>query len=568
MKGSIRLLLCAAGLAVGGVTSASAATLTSSGSQIQYNAAAAETNNLTISRSGANYVFADAGAPITPTAPCAAVTANTATCPAAGISEIVSFLNDLGDRGAVDASVSGVRLQISGGAGDDTLTGGENNEDALFGEAGQDTLSGRGGSDRIGGGDGNDTIDGGAGDEFFDGDAGNDVINGGPGSDRWSTLGLPDGADTFNGGPDRDTADYQSRVAPVNLSANGVADDGEAGEGDNIGADVESLQGGSGNDTIQLANAGGSSFGGDGNDVITGGAGTDDLSGGDGNDTLNGGDGNDSLFGSRGSDTVNGGGGDDEMESTFLDDEPDVYTGGTGNDRVGYAGASGPVTVTLDGVANDGVASEGDNVGVDVEDIVGSSFADTLTGNASPNDIDGGLGNDTINSLAGSDGINGGRGNDVIDGGAGVDALTGGAGADRIRSRDGSVDDVQCGSETDVALVDALDQLRACESVSTGVAVLTSVTRVRSGQVPLTVECPAAEGITCRGTVRLVAGSLLGTRSFVIPSGARRNVSVRLSATGRRIIRRKPATGVAVTTRFADAAGTAVSLKRTVTVRR
>ena len=52
----------------------------------------------------------------------------------------------------------------------------------------------------------------------------------------------PDGADVVQGGAGLDVADYAQRTTPLRLSADGVADDGEAGEGDNLGPAVEGLR--------------------------------------------------------------------------------------------------------------------------------------------------------------------------------------------------------------------------------------------------------------------------------------------------------------------------------------
>ena len=43
---------------------------------------------------------------------------------------------------------------------------------------------------------------------------------------------------------------YASRTAAVTVSLDGTANDGESGENDNVGADVESITGGKGNDTL------------------------------------------------------------------------------------------------------------------------------------------------------------------------------------------------------------------------------------------------------------------------------------------------------------------------------
>ena len=161
-----------------------------------------------------------------------------------------------------------------------------------------------------------------------------------------------------------------------------------------------------------------------------------------GDDVLPGTPAPDSIYGGAGNDFLLGGAGDDE-----LDGGPgaDGISGGPDRDSVSYAGA--PVTVTLDGVANDGAAGEGDNIAGDVEDVFGSDGPDKLAGSGAENTLDGNAGDDTIT------------------GGSGSDGLFGGDGDDRITSRDGSVDRVDCGPGIDVAIVDARDSVRDCEEV-------------------------------------------------------------------------------------------------------
>ena len=60
--------------------------------------------------------------------------------------------------------------------------------------------------------------------------------------------------------------------------------------------------------------------------------------------------------------------------------------------------------------------------------MIGTNFADNLTGSASDDQIRGGLGNDILN---------GGGGNDILVGGAGADTMSGGAGSDTFVYRSG-----------------------------------------------------------------------------------------------------------------------------------
>jgi Ca2+-binding RTX toxin-like protein len=108
-------------------------------------------------------------------------------------------------------------------------------------------------------------------------------------------------------------------------------------------------------------------------------------------------------------------------------------TNGAGGDTVDYSTRAAPLRVSPDGVAaNDGEAGEFDNVGGDVENIVGGFNNDSLGGNASNNNYNAGLGDDTLDGGAGNDTLIGGSGRDQIDGGPNNDTLSGGPGDDTI----------------------------------------------------------------------------------------------------------------------------------------
>jgi Ca2+-binding RTX toxin-like protein len=128
------------------------------------------------------------------------------------------------------------------------------------------------------------TLDGGAGNDSLFGGDGPDVLIGGPGNDLLS------------GGAGKDTADYGYETAPLQLSLDGIANDGRTGEFDNILTDVENLTGGAGNDTLTGSAGPNKLIGGAGNDILLGLAGNDTLDGGAGNDTLTGGAGADLLI--------------------------------------------------------------------------------------------------------------------------------------------------------------------------------------------------------------------------------------------------------------------------------
>lgn len=251
--------------------------------------------------------------------------------------------------------------------------------DFLFGTAGPDVIAGLGDKDEIDGAGGADFICGGDGDDLLTGGAGSDQLIGGPGTDR---------------------ANYEASTGDVsaNLTGgtgdDGSAEDGPVGSRDSIATDVELLNGG------------------EGNDVLVGNSGLNRLDGLGGNDTLDGREGSDDLRGYDGIDTVT------------------------------YASRSAAVTANLaggigdDGSNVDGAAGARDNIGADVERLVGGSGGDTLVGNSAANMLTGGVGNDALSGLAGNDRLVGGSGNDSVAGGTGADTLDGGAGVDYAKYHD------------------------------------------------------------------------------------------------------------------------------------
>ena len=145
---------------------------------------------------------------------------------------------------------------------------------------------------------------GGAGEDRFIAGPGDDTATGGADEDSFDSESIPDGADSFTGGPDFDSFTYNQRFATISADSDGVADDGEACpgvgcEGDNIGASVEGISGGTAGDTLT----------GNGVDnLLDGNSGSDTLSGGGGDDDLRGSLGVDNLFGGAGGDDLRSGG--------------------------------------------------------------------------------------------------------------------------------------------------------------------------------------------------------------------------------------------------------------------
>ena len=133
------------------------------------------------------------------------------------------------------------------------------------------------------------------------------------------------------------------------------------------------------------------------NDYILGSAAANGLYGQSGNDTLIGGDGNDSLNGGVGADTLVGGAGNDYLDGGTITDR---YFG-TDNNFTTYSGSTAAVNVNLGtGIASDGLG--GTDALVNINQVQGSSYADSLTGSTALvfEQFEGGLGNDTLDGGA------------------------------------------------------------------------------------------------------------------------------------------------------------------------
>jgi Ca2+-binding RTX toxin-like protein len=135
------------------------------------------------------------------------------------------------------------------------------------------------------------TVFGGAGNDVLQGGNGDDKLHGGDGDDTFKTAATPDGADVFDGGAGADTMDYSNRAAALSVSIGLLADDGEAGEHDDVAEGMEILLGGSGDDQLIGSTGDESLYGNAGDDVLLGGPGSDLLDGGAGTDILDGGEG-------------------------------------------------------------------------------------------------------------------------------------------------------------------------------------------------------------------------------------------------------------------------------------
>ena len=293
----LRSLVIAAAAVLGltAVPAAYAATATTADGNLRYTAAAGEVNNVTFARvSGDTFRVTELGTTVTAGTGCTQESPNVVTCTTRSGRPIIARLGDQNDTATSTTSRSvqffgedgndrlagaSGRDLLDGGNGDDNLTGGSNN-DRLRGGAGNDQLFGNQNADNLQGGDGNDMLDGGTG---------NDTESGGNGDDTLVQSNAPNGSDSLAGDSGNDTVDYSARTAPVNVTVNDAADDGDrrSNERDNVRSTI---------------------------DRVLGGAGSDMLIGRDGpSDTLVGGPGDDVLDPLRGDDHVDGGPGIDQI---------------------------------------------------------------------------------------------------------------------------------------------------------------------------------------------------------------------------------------------------------------
>jgi Ca2+-binding RTX toxin-like protein len=462
-----------------------------------------------------------------------AVNVNLAAGTATGTSSVTNIQTVLGGNGNDTIIGNDQGNLLVGGPGNDTITGGAGN-DTLVGMGGNDSLTGKGGNDTYvfgdnwgtdtvteasGAGPGNDTwtfagfgtnltssrtfsvaaatagltfhLNGSAGLSASAGmnsvsAAGDNIENlkGGTGNDSFifaNGAGLAGGGGTIDGGGGLNTLDYSVYTTPVSVNlAAGTA------TGTMSIANIQTVLGGSGNDTITGDTHDNLLVGNGGNDSITAGSGNTTLVGGAGNDKLTGGSGNNTyVFGDNwGNDTIveaaNGGndtitfGGLTTATQSFASataavlftisgaaglnatdgsntiaaagDNIENLIGGGGNDTFAFANGAGLASSlgTIDGGGGSNTLDYSlYTTAVTVNLVAGG--ADTATGVASVRNVTtvfGGNGNDVLAGqgnanyyllgLGGNDSLIGGTGHDTLDGGAGNDTAVGGPGGDSM----------------------------------------------------------------------------------------------------------------------------------------
>ncbi|WP_343717908.1 calcium-binding protein [Inquilinus sp.] len=357
--------------------------------------------------------------------------------------------------------ILGINIQLTGAS---QGFGGDAQGDYLVGIV--NLIGSNTGGDNLSGSAAANTINGQGGDDTLDGQGGNDILLGGAGDDILIGGG---GADSLQGGAGFDTADYSGSAAPVTINLTTGTGTGGDAQGDTL-TGVERVIGSAGDDTLTGSAGDDTLIGGAGADAIDGQGGVDtvdysssgagvtvDLAAGTGSggdaqgdtltnienitgtafiDHLYGNAADNTILGLDGNDTIRGGAGADHID------------GGAGSDFANYQGSASGVTVNLLTGVNSGGDAAGD-VLTNIENLYGSSFDDTLTGDNGRNIIGGELGNDILVGNGGDDSLSGEAGNDNLDGGDGNDRLVGGDGTDTIHGGIGN-DSIDAGADNDI----------------------------------------------------------------------------------------------------------------------
>ena len=302
------------------------------------------------------------------------------------------FTTTAGGAGNDITALTTSTTAFDGGAGDDVLYASDT-ASTLIGGTGNDFLIVGAGIDTLQGGDGNDRLEGGAGNDLLEGGEGNDtyIVGSGDAGDIYDISGT---ADTLLVDDD---VDFPFDIALSGTSLNVDFRDGSGttfrvSSDQSTGGGLELVQAELSDGTLNTFTILDSLTGGTGNDILVGTSGSNlAITSGDGNDLIFGNGGNDGLVGGADNDFLSGGAGNDNLNGT------------TGDDTADYANAVSTVTVDLSiGVAQN-TGGAGNDTLSNIDNLRGSTFADTLTGDGNDNSLDGGGGNDSLIGGAGND---------------------------------------------------------------------------------------------------------------------------------------------------------------------
>jgi Ca2+-binding RTX toxin-like protein len=272
---------------------------------------------------------------------------------------------------------------IDAGDGNDTVYTGKNS--FVYGRAGDDYLITFGGGNYLDGGDGADNLQ-----VYGSGNQLSQTLIGGAGNDSIGIITGQAGNSffTIHGGNGDDNIYLNSGHALINGGAGADRIYGTA-----LGIETVTYSDSSAGVTVNLTLTGAQISAGDASgDILTL---LDNLTGSAFGDTLTGNHLGNILSGLGGDDVINGGAGADTLD------------GGTGTDTASYAGSNVGVAVDLNRTtAQISVGDASGDILISIENLIGSSFNDILTGDGNANTIYGGAGSDIVNGGGGTDTYN------------------------------------------------------------------------------------------------------------------------------------------------------------------
>ena len=259
-------------------------------------------------------------------------------------------------------------LDISADRSDNLIQGNEG-ANRLTAGLGDDILYGFGGNDILSAGDGVDTLYGGAGDDRLIGGEGFDVMYGGAGNDIFDAV-----STRQYGDKNRMYGDVGNDTYYVDRSGDLVFE--TPGQGFDTVHTIFSYR-------LQYGNEVEAVYG-TGPEVL-------ELVGNDLSNRLYGPDSGALLRGLEHDDLLTGGAGND------------TFDGGDGSDTASYASATAAVSVSLAVTTAQNTKGAGSDTLTSIENLLGSAFADVLTGDGAANLLSGGPGADLMNGGDGSD---------------------------------------------------------------------------------------------------------------------------------------------------------------------
>lgn len=316
---------------------------------------------------------------------------------------------------------------ISSGSGNDTIVTSYGSDLVAAGE-GHDHIDARFGFNRVDGGIGDDVVLS-SGRGFYNGGDGNDTIKAGLGT---QTSGQVEHLDGGSGNDKLDLSAYNGDYE-INLRTGDTNARGESF----VNFEIVSM--GNGNDRvigtqddnhIYLAGGDDVAYGGDGADTITAGRGNDWIHSGQGDDVIYAGYGQNSVMAGSGNDiiyssgkgTYDGGIGDDTIKAglgTHASGLRERLFGGDGTDTLDLSAFNGTYEINLETGKTNSIGE----LFLQFENLVLGAGDDFITGTIDANVIHAGAGSDIVNAGGGDDKIFGGSGDDYLFGEAGADTF-------------------------------------------------------------------------------------------------------------------------------------------------